>query len=220
MEREKIFNIKLKNDFEDYCKKHFSNIELVVQLFFQTSIGIRFEIGTGHFSDPDYVKRCVFRARNIFNDLFQDNDDVYIVANSHETFPDDICTADISSLKPLIYNYDECFFPYQSINDKDWRCERYILKTNIKDFDVSNVLESIIWSDVDGRNDLQTCVFIINPRNNVIFQLYDDRGLDVISDKYESLYKTYKKYSDWILNYNRKEIENRFEDYYITCKSQ
>lgn len=212
MKKEKEFNSILKSNFENYCKKNFDKIELVMPLFFQTSIGIRFEIGTGHFSDPDYVKRCVFRAINIFNDLFQDTDDVYIVVNSHEKFYDDVCATDISSLKPLIQNYDECFFPYQSIKDKDWGCERYILKTHISDLDVREILESIIWSDVDGRNDLQACVFIINPHNNVIFQLYDDRGLDVISDKYESLYKIYKKYYDWILNYNREEITNRFEN--------
>ncbi|WP_459768177.1 DUF3885 domain-containing protein [Alkaliphilus crotonatoxidans] len=45
---------------------------------------------------------------------------------------------------------------------------------------------------------------------NIIYHLYDDRGLDLISNNKASLEKLYIKYNSWILDYDRDRINNLF----------
>jgi len=55
--------------------------------------------------------------------------------------------------------------------------------TSVSDIQVEKFFEEIAWSDIDNRNDLRGSVYLLNPRNNVIFYFYDDRGLDVVSSE-------------------------------------
>ena len=41
--------------------------------------------------------------------------------------------------------------------------------------------------------------------------MYDDRGLDIISADKEILGPIYKKQKDWILDYDREQIDKQFE---------
>lgn len=43
------------------------------------------------------------------------------------------------------------------------------------------------------------------------FRMYDDRGCDVWAKKIESLNNLYENLNDWILDYNRPEIDKMFE---------
>ena len=40
--------------------------------------------------------------------------------------------------------------------------------------------------------------------------MYDDRGLDIVSNRNEVLKPIYSKFSSWILEINRREIEDNF----------
>jgi hypothetical protein len=54
-------------------------------------------------------------------------------------------------------------------------------------------------------------VFFINVTKNVIFFIYDDRGCEVIATNKETIYPLYEKYGDWIDEYSREEIDQRFK---------
>lgn len=41
--------------------------------------------------------------------------------------------------------------------------------------------------------------------------MYDDRGLDIISTDQETLRLIYKKHNDWILDYDREQIDKQLE---------
>jgi hypothetical protein len=53
-------------------------------------------------------------------------------------------------------------------------------------------------------------VFFINTENQVIFYLYDDRGLDIVAKEKRVLSDLYHRYNDWILVYDRREIDQVF----------
>jgi hypothetical protein len=54
-------------------------------------------------------------------------------------------------------------------------------------------------------------VFFIDPKRHIIYYLYDDRGLNVISNNKEALLPLYNKYNSWILDYDRALIDHIFK---------
>lgn len=54
-------------------------------------------------------------------------------------------------------------------------------------------------------------VYFINIDKKLIFHMYDDRGLDIISADKEILQPIYKKHNEWILDYDREQIDKQFE---------
>jgi len=52
--------------------------------------------------------------------------------------------------------------------------------------------------------------YFINTSKHTILYLYDDRGMDVISIHANNLKALYKKYNEWILDYDREEIDALF----------
>lgn len=54
-------------------------------------------------------------------------------------------------------------------------------------------------------------VYVINIQKKTIFHTYDDRGCDVLATSPAAIKEIYTKYSDWILDYDRVEIDKIFE---------
>jgi len=220
--------LKLKNEFENFYKRNFGDYALVSPIFYGFPISIRYQIGMGLICDgkeEKYVKNAIHRAFAVFNELFNKDDDIYVVVNSYEDNPNDMADDDISVVHPLIHIKDECNFVFTfTVEDALKHLisnshTRYILKAAVRDVQVEKLLEEIAWSDIDGRNSLRGCVYWINPRNNVIYHFYDDRGLDVASNSKANLEHIYSKFNDWILEYDRKRIDNIFnESSIISCK--
>ncbi len=88
---------------------------------------------------------------------------------------------------------------------------------NIKQllWDIKILFMQIILADFpsQGGGDLQfsNSVFLINTVRDLIFHLYDDRGLDIVSKDTEALHLLYKKYNSCIMDYDRKRIESIFK---------
>ena len=51
----------------------------------------------------------------------------------------------------------------------------------------------------------------MNIDRKLILHMYDDRGLDIISAKKETIVSIYKKHKDIILDYDREQIDKQFE---------
>lgn len=53
-------------------------------------------------------------------------------------------------------------------------------------------------------------VYFINLDKQIIFHMYDDRGLDIIASKIEVLKSVYFKFNHLLLEVNRNEIDKNF----------
>jgi len=53
--------------------------------------------------------------------------------------------------------------------------------------------------------------YFVNIDKKLILHMYDDRGLDIVSADREALVSIYKKHNDWILDYDREQIDKQFE---------
>lgn len=207
--------MSLKAEFEKFYKENFGEQELIFRVLYKFSIGIRFEIGRPN-DNPNtskvYTKNAVARATVIFNEVFEKNDIIYFIVNSFEDNPNDIAGDNISHVRPLIRHIqDECRFTFNSVEDEEFSCTRYIIKACVNDIKIESLFTEIAKDDFGGKIGLTGCVYLINPRNNVIFWFYDDRGLDLISNDKKNIENLYEKYNDWISGYDRERIEVVFK---------
>lgn len=93
-----------------------------------------------------------------------------------------------------------------------------IIKTKIRFVNYRNILKAISNRDFQGRYpelDNYTPfsskqIFFINIDKKLIFNMYDDRGLDVIGVDLKTIKALYHKHNDWILDYDHKRIDNQF----------
>lgn len=183
--------------FEKILRKiGFTNI-IQKPVFYNAEFGLRFEIGHGdiHNEKALYVQRCVNRAEKILNavepdiirvDIYPD-EDYYTVTKDFLIrtlgFPEDVV------------NYDEVQHLYWQIINS----EKYI-----------SVLKEIILSDIGGEHLLNSCVYFVNSNNNILYHLYDDRGADIVSNNKDILKPLYNDFNNWILEYDRKRIDESF----------
>lgn len=77
--------------------------------------------------------------------------------------------------------------------------------------DVEELLRGKIYSTIceDEYSSIGD-LFIVNSTNNTIFHLYDERGLDIVSQRKETITNLYKDFEKWILEYDRKRIDEIF----------
>ena len=93
-----------------------------------------------------------------------------------------------------------------------------ITKLTVDRINYKNILTAIGHSDFWPRqprlgNESLTSkeIYFVNIDKKLIFNMYDDRGLDIISADKETLRPIYKKHNDLILDYDRKQIDKQFE---------
>ena len=93
-----------------------------------------------------------------------------------------------------------------------------IIKTTTDKINYTDILTAIGNTDfqsrqprLDKKNFFNSKeVYFINLDKKIIFNMYDDRGLDVITTDKETIRPIYGKYNHWILDYDRKKIDKLF----------
>lgn len=81
--------------------------------------------------------------------------------------------------------------------------------------DFSNLFKEIILADFGSKLiTLTSSTYLFKLDQPVMFHLYDDRGLDIISADCDRLFPIYQKFNEWILDYDREKIDAVFH----SCK--
>lgn len=101
-----------------------------------------------------------------------------------------------------------------SCPDPDFDEERftysYIIKCKVSELYYLKLLRAISYVDFMKQPPVKQSCFIINTNTSTIFHMYDDRGLDLLANHNDTIKHIYQKYSSWILDYDRKEIDEDF----------
>ena len=205
----------------DYMNQIFPDLTIRPPLFYNWNIGIRFELGNPNDKDVEsYMKRVYERAITIFNSLHLADDEIMIVANVHHAGEENelkrrkikIFNHYIKSKEVLIrlqhkvipYVFEDVYEIY------DFETHRYTLACNVSDVKYMNLIKAICNHDMNITPKIYHDIFFINKTRNTIFHVYDDRGCDVIALEKESIEHVYKKFNEWILDYDRKTIDETF----------
>jgi len=200
-----------------YLDEKFPNLKIEKPLFYNWSIGLRFEIGQDELEVSDeYFHAAHERAVSIFEAVFNESDEIEIVYQQYSDGRKRIRKGSfifkqIEATKNDLAQYSDVRDIYQlDYKSECWKRVN-IPNLSINSIDYKNILLSLIHTDFSCRSPsiLGEC-FFINKTKNIIVNLYDDRGMDVISASKNELTSLYKQHNDWLLNYDREKMDSVF----------
>ncbi|MFS0762295.1 DUF3885 domain-containing protein [Peribacillus phoenicis] len=200
--------------------ENFPNLELSPPLFYSWKTGIRFKLGVDYDSDyayenSPYLQGVYKRAITLFKSLHSHNDDIYIVVDvidygdgfkhKSKTFSRYI------NEKSILYRLNQKTTFHGDDEEGTYKTHRFTLKCKTSDFKYIPMLKAICNQDMGIRPSIFNRVYFININRKTIFHVYDDRGCDLLATSPETIRDVYDKYNDWILDYDRNEIDEVFK---------
>ncbi|HZG18322.1 MAG TPA: DUF3885 domain-containing protein [Candidatus Bathyarchaeia archaeon] len=222
-------------DLNAYLNGIFPELILKPSLYKQWAIGIHFEFSKGmdQFKDDGKLNLNKFehtyhQASSIFNDLFQENDEIFLVTNVYhhkacKHWKHRIKVYDrYIKRKEVKYRVKLETFPYIFDDEEEldqYDTSRFLLKCCKLDMKYSLIIQAACNEDFPNlkpRLGRKCCsyypdVFFVNTTKNVIFFIYDDRGCEVIATDKEVIRPLFEKYNDWIAIYDCEEIVENFK---------
>lgn len=184
-------------------------------IFYNAPVAIRFEIGGEAdvyvkkglmrklHPNPQYVKPACERACTIFKSFPQQDwllrIDVYD-QREIEKVTNRLQLGKPQEIVKKEYVLDEDDFThyelYWDLNEVAWTIEK--------------IVKEVVLADIGGLNCFASAVYLVHTEKQVLYYLYDDRGLDVVAKDIDTLRPIYDTYKAWILEYDREEIDSLF----------
>lgn len=208
-------------DLPSYLRRTFTGLTLGDGLFYRWPIGIRFELG-GRGPDPRIMSMVKQRALKLYESVFSPDDDCVVVSydlvasgegwDSHDyelrRLGDRQSLVDFA--KRLSIGLRDSA---QQVEADDPDESKVLLQWVVqpsRSLRYDAVLEGIANADHGIIPSIGSWVCFLNVQNDVIFHMYDDRGLDVIATKRDALLPLYRNFNSWILDYDRAQIDRCF----------
>ncbi len=207
--------------------QYFKGLDIGCGLFYKWDTGIRFELSSpesyqfetenSHKYNEEYFEEVHHRAVTLFEAVFEEDVDIHIVYQRLCWKRQRLAKANyvFKQIKDLDYSkieYKTLKFVDSDEPDKDnYKYKRLIVKSKVKNVNYSNVLQAISNMDFPTRMpSIAGEVFFINDTKKIILNMYDDRGMDIIANRKETLERIYQEYNEWILDYDREKIDAVF----------
>ena len=194
--------------------------ELTHPIFYNSPIGIRFNIGDNgndvyidksdeeFVVNPNYIAACLERSLNIYRSLKSEPD---LLAIEGYLCENETIEGFISSVVSATDLPQPNEIKSELTHDDGDEFIHVFLLWNLNDFNPNKILEEIIKGDLGSGNFfLTSSVYFLCKKDNVLFHLYDSRGADLVADKKEKIQHIYHKLNDIILDYDRERIDNIF----------
>lgn len=208
-------------NLNNFLHKYFPGVELISGLFYQWPIALRFELGLDYsaeqaYKGSPYLSNVYQRAITLYHALNEPNDDLLIVT--------DAVDEKTWKRKPKSHKHRNLFAPYvregkylkqlqlAKVNypEEEETYSRFILPVKSKEIRIEKWLEAICNSDMGILPQYRPPICFINLTKQTIFYVYDDQGCDVLAVERETIEFHYQKYNDWLLDYDRKEMDAQF----------
>lgn len=212
-----------KQEYKEFLKANFKGLKLREPLFYSWNFGLRLNLQVGETDTDEYFQEVTRRALTIFQTAFDKSDKVFLVLMDYKYKRNKIRFSNftfkqISNLKKAEISYSKESRLYEPSDKFDIR-NVAIIKLTADRINYKNILTAIGHTDFPPRqprldkNGFLTSkeVYFINIEKKLIFHMYDDRGLDLISADKELLRPIYKQCNDWILDYDRERISKQFK---------
>jgi hypothetical protein len=210
-----------KQEYRQFLNDNFKGLILKQPLFYNWRFGLRFDLQFGESNTDEYFKEVTRRACTIFQTVFDSSDEVFLIFMDYKYKRRKIRFSNftfkqIASLKKIEPEYSKATSIYDPNDRFDVR-NIAIIKLIGERINHKNILSAIGHSDfpprqpsLDHNRPLSNKeIYFVNINKKLIFHMYDDRGLDLISADKETLKPIYKKHKDWLLDYDRKQIDEQ-----------
>ncbi|MED4014673.1 DUF3885 domain-containing protein [Sutcliffiella cohnii] len=203
--------------------KEFPNLVLTPPLFYHWPIGIRFELGVNwnrEYSEAynPYIWGCYKRAIALFKAVHARTDTILVVMDVHDFYKGKYLQRQLNNFpsfveKPLLFKLKHFDLPYiipEDNEDGSYKTHRFMLECRRDKLHYKSIIKALCNADVGLRPSLWHSVYFINTTKKTIFHVYDDRGCDLIATSPETIRGVYEHFNEWILDYDRQEIEKVF----------
>ncbi|MBQ4829988.1 DUF3885 domain-containing protein [Alteromonas sp. MMG017] len=203
------------------------DIKLERPLFYKSPYGLRFEIGPPDVEiwqednktlNSEYFSLALKRAISIFRSSFQTSDEIEVVYQIGSDGRKKIkkrsfIFSQFAGIEKAKFVFSEHRDIYEENIEFKRECMKRVTFSNITaaDIDVEQLLTAAINSDFRTRfPHFKGECYIINKSKQIVMNLYDDRGMDVVSTSKAYLQDLYKSHSHIILDYDKEKIESMF----------
>ena len=213
-----------KQAYRQFLSDNFKRLRLRKPLFYSWDFGLRFDLQVGDTNIDEYFKEVTKRATTIFETAFVKSDNVFLIFMDYKYRRRKIRFSNflfqqIDRLTKTAVSYSKekrLYEPYDKLDIRNIA----IIKTTAQEINCANILTAISHTDFGARqprldqNSFFTAkeVYFVNIDKKLIFHMYDDRGLDIIAADKETIRPIYTKYTDWILDYDREQIDKQFRE--------
>ena len=202
-------------------------INLERPLFYKSPFGLRFEIGPSNqdiwnnedkFLNSEYFDVALERAMSIFQAVFQPKDDIAI---AYQIFSDgrrkikkrSFIFKQFHSLENANVDLSDHRDIYSEDLDYKSECWKRVTISGIRtvELNAKQLFKAAINIDFSSlQPQLKGECYLINRTKQLVLNLYDDRGMDVVSTSKEPLASLYKSHNHLILDYDRECIDKVF----------
>lgn len=191
---------------------------------------MRFELGGETTTDRSKrIEQATDRGLEIYKQLIGENEIILVIeewGNSWiktvpgEQIKDNYLTTILKGhelkrfkgpFKQTYYKEDAKGNKIEMIFDDPLGCDLSIGKIQLSINEVKTIIEGIASLEMGGEQFITQKVYFFSAKNQTCFNIYDDRGCDIWSNSLKELRPIYERLNEWILDYNRKEIDEMFE---------
>ncbi|CRK84753.1 DUF3885 domain-containing protein [Neobacillus massiliamazoniensis] len=212
----------------NYLNERFPTLKLVPSIYYQWDIGIHLSLAREiyQFTENDELNLKLFRLvykqiSTIFDELFEQNDDLFLVTNVYKHKIKDKRTRKLKVyqrfLKSKIHlnriQVKVFPYPFESDEAEEYEMQQFSLLCRREDLRINELLKAASNEDFPlkpkfgGYSIDYPDVFFVNITKDIIFFVYDDRGCEVIALEANRIRSLYEKYYDWVEEVDRERIE-------------
>ena len=212
----------IKQTYRQFLQNNFAGLKLSRGLFYSWNYGLRFDLQDKKLrtSDDKYFVEVVRRATKIFETAFDYSDRIIFMFMDYKWRRRKIKHTNYVFRQIDKLEKSEIFYTKKrSVYYQNDIYNIALVKLTANRINYKNILTAIGHSDFPPRQPrldnygglTDKVIFFINIDKKFIFNMYDDRGLDIIAADKEILRPIYEKHNDWILDYDRERINKQFE---------
>lgn len=205
--------------FEEFMNDNYKGLSLTPDFYHRCEYGIHVELGNDIYQLNDDGKLNMERFYTIYRQvaeiiplLFQEIDDVFVVANSYP----------LETSKAVYPNFFQRYVQNQNlkyslyVHDLDWQFDEDTVSVQqmkmlckVSDLKLNLLLKALIHKDFGSlRPQLRKKyslyapdIFVVNVRTKSVFHLYDDRGCEIINADVEIHEKLLDYFKCWSIQF-------------------
>jgi len=188
---------------------------------------MRFELGGEGNSNKEKIEQATKRGTEIFNQVIKEDEIIIVIEEWESEFFDPenrnknyvFEILDGVDLKRVKGPFEQTYFEeneegvkIEKIFEDKLECDLLIGKFNIKLNQAEAIIKGISSLEMGGEPCIPQNIYFFSIQKQSGFRIYDDRGCDVWANSLNTLEPIYENLNSWILEYNRAEIDDMFNN--------
>lgn len=204
--------MKLSKSFHNQFTQMIKNMgiqSVYGPIFYQAMYGLRFEMGIGDPTDerfriiPTYFEEAIHRVLSIYQatepyDILRIN--VWLDSENEAEIPNYFTSLGLPEC-------DESYIETHYSDGYEYQIKACYWDLRKLTFNWNKLFHDIVYTDFKEPHFLASNVFFLSTKAEILYHLYDDRGLDVVATDKMTLQPIYQNYHSWLLDYDREEMK-------------